>query len=55
MSTPCHNCKNRHCGCHSVCELYLEYSKKQEELRDKRFKEKDSERWNARCKNWRKR
>ena len=25
---PCHNCENRHIGCHAECEKYIDFRKK---------------------------
>lgn len=36
MMSPCYECKERHSGCHSNCELYDEFKKKNQKQRDAR-------------------
>lgn len=31
----CKECTNRHTGCHSTCDKYIEWSKENERIRDK--------------------
>lgn len=33
-SAPCLNCADRKIGCHGVCVYYIEFQKKQKQLRD---------------------
>ena len=33
LNVPCYNCNDRHAGCHSECEKYLEYRVKLEEIK----------------------
>lgn len=35
---PCQSCKNRHLGCHGSCCGYLEWTKKQKDLKSKERK-----------------
>ena len=38
ITAPCKDCKDRHIGCHSDCELYKEFQRRNEELnKRKRF------------------
>lgn len=37
---PCKDCPDRHINCHSSCEKYGEYQKKNNEQRDKDYKER---------------
>lgn len=39
MLAPCYNCPNRHLGCHLTCELYSNFKKECEKLRQIRFSE----------------
>jgi len=32
IDTPCHNCSDRHEGCHSDCEQYRSYKEQMNEL-----------------------
>lgn len=34
MNAPCHNCKDRVFNCHSSCQRYLEWQKKNQERLD---------------------
>lgn len=33
----CRDCKNRHIGCHSNCEIYQKWIEHQEELKKRRY------------------
>ena len=35
--SPCLGCENRHVGCHSECEVYLEYRREADIERDRRY------------------
>ena len=48
MTAPCKDCPERHMGCHSKCEKYIEYHKFREEV----LKRKEQDR--VRCKSNRK-
>lgn len=44
MADPgCKDCPDRHVGCHSDCERYLEFRKKLDELREKKRIESEKE------------
>lgn len=42
MRAPCKDCPDRKLGCHSVCEKYIEFTKKNEEIRLKKARENNS-------------
>lgn len=35
IDTPCHNCSDRHEGCHSDCSKYKEYKNQMDQLHKK--------------------
>jgi len=35
IDTPCHNCSDRHEGCHSDCPKYIEYKSQMDQLHKK--------------------
>lgn len=37
---PCFECPNREVGCHSVCEIYVDWNKQREEVRNRIYEEK---------------
>ena len=37
---PCKDCPDRHIKCHASCERYVEYKKKNNEQREKDYKER---------------
>ena len=39
MKVPCHNCEDRHVGCHAECERYKEYAAECHKRREKRHLE----------------
>jgi hypothetical protein len=45
IEAPCHYCENRHLGCHSECEAYVNYCRENENqnalIRTKKAKEKE--------------
>lgn len=41
--TPCYKCDSRHVGCHSKCGKYIEWSAKNEKMREKIHKEKEAD------------
>lgn len=43
ITGPCLDCEERHPGCHSECEKYLEYRKKLDEARAKYQKQRETE------------
>lgn len=49
MITTCHNCKDRHIGCHAVCERYLTARAEQDAINSRlgaeRKAERDAEDW----------
>ena len=36
LDSPCHHCEDRSRGCHSVCERYAEFQRKNEEIKNAR-------------------
>ena len=40
VNPPCKDCPDRHIKCHASCERYLEYKKKNNEERQKDYKER---------------
>lgn len=38
MTAPCHNCEDRHAGCHADCVRYAEFSKLNAREREERRK-----------------
>lgn len=36
---PCHKCPERAAECHTTCERYKEYAEKQEQTRQRRYKD----------------
>lgn len=44
---PCKNCIERHAGCHSQCEKYIEFARVSEEIRQKRYSEQKGTLTNA--------
>lgn len=38
---PCKDCPDRHQGCHSECEKYLEFRKERDELNELRHQENE--------------
>ena len=40
ITAPCKDCPDRHINCHSSCERYAEYKKKNNEQREKDYKER---------------
>ena len=39
LNSGCYNCEKRHVGCHSICEAYADFVKRNEELKKNRKKE----------------
>lgn len=39
--SPCMNCRNRRQGCHQLCESYIDWKKKQKELKEKAKPERE--------------
>ena len=39
MNAPCHNCKERYLGCHSVCYEYQAYQAERRRISRDRFKQ----------------
>lgn len=39
--TCCHNCNDRHAGCHSICETYIQQKKEHDEFVEADRKEKE--------------
>ena len=36
LQAPCKDCEKRYLGCHSECDDYIDYSNKQQKIRDER-------------------
>ena len=39
MNSPCKDCPDRHIGCHSDCDKYINYRKELEQLKEQQYKE----------------
>ena len=40
ISSPCKNCEKRHIGCHSKCNLYIDYKKELAKIKKEEMIEK---------------
>lgn len=38
---PCKDCENRHMGCHSSCQLYLDYKKRNDKHREEDYQRRE--------------
>ena len=38
---PCKDCENRHMGCHSSCQLYLDYKERNDKRREEDYQRRE--------------